>query len=80
MLASTGAPRELYPSLPIDDPQGLAKKLLGVQGLSIAIAEVGDSLTHMSVGADHRVHLEVALVRSVQKLKQLKARLAKSAN
>lgn len=79
LLASTGADESLYPGMPIEDPTGAAKSMLGVRGIAIAIDEVGDSLTRMSVGADHRVHLEIAIVRALQKLKQLKAQLAKRA-
>jgi DNA polymerase-3 subunit gamma/tau len=75
MLAASGADRSLFPSLPLEDPKKAAADLLGLRGLSIVLDEVGDALTRMTLGADSRVQLEIAVVKSLQKLKQLKARM-----
>ncbi len=77
LLAAAGADPKLYPGLPIDEPKEIAKAMLGVRGISVALDELGDALTRMTLGADTRIHLEVAIVRTLQKLKQLQARLAK---
>jgi len=77
LLAAAGADPKLYPNLPIEDPKEVAKSMFGVRGISIALDELGDALTRMTLGADTRVHLEVAIVRTLQKMKQLQARLAK---
>lgn len=75
LLAAAGADKKLYPSLPLEDPKKSANELLGIRGISLVLDEIGDSLTRMTLGADTRVHLEIALVKSLQKLKQLKARM-----
>ena len=77
LLAFSGADASLYPGLPLENPKEVGKGMLGVRGISIAIEEIGDSLTRMTLGSDSRIHLEVAIVRTLQKLKQLSARLAK---
>jgi DNA polymerase-3 subunit gamma/tau len=77
MLAASGADKKLYPSLPLEDPMKAATALLGLRGIAIVLDEVGDALTRMTLGADTRVHLEIAVVKSLQKLKQLKARMEK---
>ena len=76
LLAASGADASLYPGMPLSDPKKSASAMLGIRGISLALDEVGDSLTRMSIGADSRVHLEVAIVRTLQKLKQLQARMA----
>lgn len=75
MLAASGVDKKLYPGLPLEDPAKAAKDLLGIRGISIVLDEIGDALTRMTLGADTRVHLEIAIVKSLQKLKQLKARM-----
>lgn len=75
MLAASGADKKLFPSLPVEDPKKAANELLGIRGIAIVLDEIGDALTRMTLGADTRVHLEIAVVKSLQKLKQLKARM-----
>lgn len=75
LLASSGADKSLYPSFPLEDPKQAAANLLGIRGIAIVLDEVGDALTRMTQGSDSRVHLEIAVVKSLQKLKQLKARM-----
>lgn len=76
MLAFSDADPKLYPGMPLSDPKSAAKSLYGLNGLSVVMNEVGDALTRMTLGADSRIHLELALTRSLQKLKQLQARMA----
>jgi len=75
LLADAGVDKSLYPSLPLEDPAAAAKKLLGIRGVSIVLDEVAEAITRMTLGADTRAHLEIALIRSVKKLKALKARM-----
>lgn len=77
LLASTGADKKLYPGLPLEDPTKSAEELLGVRGISIVLDEIGDAITRMTLGADSRVHLEIAIIKSLQKIKMLKARMEK---
>lgn len=77
LLFAAGADKELYPSLPLEDPKKSAESMLGVRGISIAIDELGEALTRMSFGADSRIHLEAGIVRAIQKLKVLKSRMEK---
>lgn len=77
LLASAGADKKLYPGLPIEDPKAASAALLGNRGISIVLDEVGDALTRMTLGTDSRIQLEIAIVKSLQKLKMLKARMNK---
>lgn len=77
LLFASGADASLFPNMPLESPKTAAESMLGIRGIAISIDEVGDALTRMTMGADTRVHLEVALVKSLQKLKLLKARMEK---
>lgn len=65
--------------LPTVDPDGVVKGLLGGPGIMAVMDELGDAITHMTMGADPRIHLEIAMVKSISRLKRIqKAREARS--
>jgi len=77
LLFASGADKKLFPNMPLENPKESAESMLGIRGISIAIDEVGEGLTRMTMGADTRIHLEVAIVKTIQKLKILKSRMEK---
>lgn len=78
LLSISGADEELVDTLPLDDPQRVAKGLLGNNGIFIVVEELGEAITSMSIGTDARIILEIGIVKSISKLKKLrKALIAK---
>lgn len=70
LLAGNGASSDLYTMLPISNPTEAFKKLGGTAGVSMLMEEVGDSLNRMTLGADTRIHLEIAVTRGIKKLER----------
>lgn len=74
-VIASGGTVEITPALSDEEEKAVIKGMLGYRGLNIALDEIGDALTRMSLGADGRVHLEIALVKTLQKMKQLRAKM-----
>jgi len=72
LLLVSGADKSLVQSFPVEDVKSLAKGFVGRSGTTLVLEEVGEALTHMTLGADSRIHFEIALVKSITKLKKLK--------
>lgn len=72
LLAVSGVDKQLIQSFPVEDVKSVAQGFLGRSGTTIALEEVGEALTHMTLGADSRIHLEIAVVKIITKLKKLK--------
>lgn len=71
LLVVSGADKSLVASFPVEDVKSVAKGLLGRSGITVVLEEVSDSLDHMTLGADSRIHCEIAMVKAVNKLKKL---------
>lgn len=71
LLAVSGADKSLLQSFPVEDVKSVAKGFIGRSGTTVVLEEIGDSLTQMTFGADSRIHFEIALVKSITKLKKL---------
>lgn len=75
LLSISGADEELINTIPVDDPQKIAKGLLGNNGIFTVAEEIGDAITSMSIGTDSRIILEIAIVKSISKLKKIRKAL-----
>lgn len=73
MLSHTGANEDLIGVMPFEEPESIIQGLEGLNGLSIIMDEIGDCLTQMSQGSDARIRLEFALLKSLARIKKLKA-------
>ncbi len=70
LLLRTRGGEELVNGSPVDDPKAFRDKVPASQHLAMLDA-IGDAVTSMSVGAaDHRIILETALLKCVQRLKR----------
>ena len=70
LLLRTKGGEQLVKSSPLEDPVAFRAKVPASQHLA-ALDAVGEAVTAMSVGAaDHRIILEAALLKSVQRLKR----------
>lgn len=76
LLTASGVDSSLIGVIPVTDPIKTSKALLGKQGIVFVVDEIGNAITRMSMGADSRIHLEIALVKSIEKLTKLKKALA----
>lgn len=72
LLIVSGVDRSNVGMFPVEDVKSVSKGFLGRTGVSMVAEEIGDSITHMTLGADSRIHLEIALVKAVSKLTKLK--------
>lgn len=71
LLLLAGVDRSQVTPPPVRDIRATAQGLLGRRGVETVAHEVGESLRSMTLGADSRIHLEIALVNSMAKLNQL---------
>lgn len=71
LLMVSGVDESLSGIVPVADPKVIAKGLLGSQGITLVAKEVADAITRMSIGSDSRIHLEIALVKSLSILNKL---------
>ena len=55
----------------VSDVKTVAKGLIGKTGIAVVAEEIADSITHMTLGSDSRIHFEIALVKSIAKLNKL---------
>lgn len=80
LLLNAGVNDDMIGIIPIDNPQQTIAAVLGERGLNILLEEIGQALTRMSLGADYRIHLEIAMIESFSKLKRLKRLLDQRKN
>lgn len=71
LLIVSGVDRSNVGMFPVEDIKSVSKGFLGRTGVSMVAEEIGDSITHMTLGADSRIHFEIALVKSITKLNKL---------
>ena len=71
LLLICGADKTLVAVPPVKNLKNVAKGLLGRKGVEIMAQEIGESLRHMTLGADSRIHLEIAIVKGLDKLSKL---------
>lgn len=71
LLIVSGVDKSNVGMFPVDDIKSVSKGFLGRTGVSMAAEEIGDSITHMTLGADSRIHFEIALVKLISKLNKL---------
>ena len=72
LLTVSGVDKSISGIVPVADVKKTAQGLLGRQGIIIVTDEIGDAITRMTIGADPRIHLEIAIVKAVGKLNKLK--------
>lgn len=72
LLTVSGVDSSLTGVVPVSDVKKTALGLLGRQGIIIAADEIGEAITRMTIGADPRIHLEIAVIKTVNKLNKLK--------
>jgi len=72
LLLSVKVDSSLVGVLPIDDPATAIKELYGRTGITVVMGEIGNALKDISFGVDRRLHFEVAMLNSVEKLKKVK--------
>jgi len=72
LLVASGVSGELVGAIPVDDPVSVAKGLRGKMGIFFALEEIGDAINQISSGGDARIHFEIGLIKSIEKLKKLK--------
>lgn len=77
LLAAAGADKSLYATLPVADTEKATASLLGGAGIALALDEMGSAINQMTIGADSRIYLEVAIVKIIRKIKALKNRQSK---
>lgn len=75
LLVAGGVTGDLVGTLPVEDPKAIVKALLGARGIMIMMDELGTAITQTSMGADARISLEVAMVKSFNNLRRLKKQL-----
>jgi len=80
VLTNAKVDSSLIGVLPVNDPEEIARKLLGNRGLNILMNELGLALTRMSNGMDYRINLEIAMNESLTKLSKLQKLLAAQSN
>lgn len=71
LLLICGADKTLVAVPPVKNLKNVAKGLFGRKGVEIMAQEIGESLRHMTLGADSRIHLEIAIVKGLDKLSKL---------
>lgn len=71
LLIVSGVDRSNMGMFPVEDIKAVSKGFLGRTGVSMVAEEIGDAITHMTLGADSRIHLEIALVKATTKLNKL---------
>ena len=72
LLALSGADSAIAGVPPVADVASVSKGFISRQGIIFAADEIGDAITRMSIGADPRIHLEIATIKAVGKLQKLK--------
>lgn len=72
LLVSANVDSSLIGVLPIDDPVSAVKSLYGRAGITVVMTEIGNALKDISFGADRRLHFEVAMINSIEKLKKVR--------
>jgi DNA polymerase III subunit gamma/tau len=79
LLIASGVDKSIVGTLPIEDPSGAAKRLLGSGGISVMMDEIGEGLTRMTFGSDSRIHFEISIIKGLSRIKKAqKAREAAS--
>lgn len=71
LLFNAGVNPDMLGVIPVDDPEDVVKGLLGRRGMTLILDEVGLAITQMSRGNDARITLEIALVKSLERLRSL---------
>lgn len=71
LLYQAGVSEELIGVIPVDNPERVIKGMLGSRGILLITEELGEAITQMSRGNDYRISLEIALVKSLEKLRKL---------
>lgn len=79
LLLSSGVPVATVGTPPVKNVKAVATKLMGSRGLFILSEEVGAAITQMTIGADSRINLEIALVKSISRLLKLRKALSQQA-
>lgn len=75
LLISSNVDRSLVGIPPLSDEKAVIKGMFGARGILHVMDAVGDAITQMSMGADSRILLEVAMVKSVTVLNKLEKAL-----
>lgn len=63
---------ELIGALPVSNVNEIAKGFVSRKGILLAIEEIGDAFGRISLGAESRINLEVAITKLILKLERLK--------
>lgn len=78
ILLVSGVDPNIAGIVPVENIRETAKNLLGKRGMFILEEEIGNAITQMTIGADSRIQLEIALVKSLSKLAKLRKMIAAS--
>lgn len=70
LLHSVHVDSSLVGVLAVSDPDKVVKGFVSREGLMAVMDMLGESLTHMAMGGDARIHLEIACVKAVDQLKR----------
>lgn len=71
LLLVSGVDKTVVDMIDVSDVKTVAKGLIGKTGIAVVAEEIADSITHMTLGSDSRIHFEIALVKSIAKLNKL---------
>lgn len=72
LLLVSGVDKSVAGMVSVKDIKSVAKGFMGIVGITAVAEEVADSIQHMTLGADSRIHFEIAVVKSIAKLSKLK--------
>lgn len=71
LLLASNVDRSLVGIPPVVDEKAIIRGMFAARGILLVMDALGDAITHMSMGADSRILLEVAMVKSVTLLLKL---------
>jgi DNA polymerase-3 subunit gamma/tau len=71
LLSSAGVDDDIIGVIPLDDVKSAIRSLYGQRGITIALDEIGSAINLMTQGSDHRIELEIALVKTFEKFRKL---------
>lgn len=80
LLVAASLDKNLAKLIPVNNVSQVIKGFYGKTGIISVAEEIGDAINHMTIGSDSRIHLEIALVKSINCLKKIQKIAAKKSS
>lgn len=71
LLKASGADEDLVPHCPVSDPRSFGVSMGGKKGLITLMNTIGEYLTKMSFGNDHRIMFEMSVLEGLGKVQKI---------